>query len=295
MMQFEPLRAAARAANHAAILCRPAAAKPAPLPRLQAQHGRLARRLAEKLAGVLAVDEPQVRATGIEEIVAGDLGTVLSPLAANAMWSVVGTPHRLLVSVEGRAVMAELDRAFGGNGELDGPLPSALPLSADRLADRLENAVAQAIGDTLGCLLASAARDTSLAVLAPFAADRPVVVIGCELGRPWKQAARVAIVVPADALADLLADDGGPGPRAARPPASPLDQPFADLPLALSATLVDMHLPISRLAALMPGAVLPVAIARAVPLAIEGTVIARGTVGELDDQVAVQISHSFQA
>lgn len=295
MMQFEPLRAAARAASHAAILCRPAPAPPAPLPRLQAQHGRLARGLAEKLAGVLVVDEPQVRATGIEEIVAGDLGTVISPLAANAMWTVIGTPHRLLVSVEGRAVLAELDRAFGGTGEIDGPLPAALPLSADRLADRLENAVAQAIGDTLGCLLASAARDTSLAVLDPFADDRPVVVIGCELGRPWKQAARVAIVIPADALADLLTGEDGPRLHATRQPASPLDQPFADLPLGLSATLVDMQVPISRLAALVPGAVLPIGIARAVPLSIEGTVIARGTVGELDDQVAVQISHSFQA
>ncbi|WP_121116576.1 FliM/FliN family flagellar motor switch protein [Croceibacterium ferulae] len=295
MMQFEPLRAAARAATHAAILCRPAPVKPAPLPRLQAQHGKLARRLAEKLAGVLAVDEPQVRATGIEEIAAGDLGNIISPLAANALWSVVGTPHRLLISVEGKAVLAELDRAFGGTGEIDGPLPAALPLSADRLADRLENAVAQAIGDTLGCLLASAARDTSLAVLHPFAEDRPLVVIGCELGRPWKQAATLAIAVPVDALADLLAGDDGQAPRAARQPASPLDQPFADLPLGLSATLVDMHVPISRLAALTPGTVLPVGIARAVPLSIEGTVIARGTVGELDDQVAVQISHAFRA
>lgn len=294
MMQFEPLRAAARAANHAAILCRPAPAKPAPLPRLQAQHGKLARRLADRLAGVLAVDEPQVRATGITEIVAGDLGDAISPLAANAVWSVIGTPHRLLISVEGKAVLAELDRAFGGTGEIDGPLPSALPLSADRLADRLENAVAQALGDTLGCLLASAARDASLAVLDPFAGDRSVVVIGCELGRPWKQAAKVAIVVPADALADLMAGDTGPVVKADRKPASPLDQPFADLPLGLSATLVDMTVPISRLAALVPGAVLPVGIARAVPLSIEGTVIARGTVGELDDQVAVQISHSFQ-
>ena len=105
----------------------------------------------------------------------------------------------------------------------------------------------------------------------------------------------MTIAVPTDALADLLADDGGPGARVPRQPASPLDQPFADLPLALSATLVDMQLPISRLAALMPGAVLPVAVARTVPLTLEGTVIARGTVGELDDQAAVQISHSFQA
>ncbi|WP_347304358.1 FliM/FliN family flagellar motor switch protein [Croceibacterium sp. TMG7-5b_MA50] len=295
MMQFAPIQAAGRAAAHAAALCRPAPTRAAPLPRLKAQHGRLARRLADGLAAVLAVDEPQVRATAIEEMPAGDLWRSIAPMAANALWTIEGTGHRLLISVEGKAILAELDRAFGGTGELEGPLPATLPLSADRLAEKLERAVAEAVGDTLACPLAPAQRDTSLEIMAPYADELPVVLVACELGRPWRQAATVTIVVPADALPAMVAPDESARPQGKRVPAGPLDQPFADLPLPLSATLVDMTLPLSRLAGLKPGAVLPVGVARAVPLSIDGTLIARGTVGELDDQVAVQISHPLFA
>jgi flagellar motor switch protein FliM len=294
-MQFAPILAAGRAASHAAILCRPAPTRAAPLPRLKAQHGRLARRVADALAAVLAVDEPQVRATAIEELTAGDLWRSIAPMAANALWSVEGTGHRLLVSIEGKAVMAELDRTFGGTGELEGPLPATLPLSADRLAERLERAVADAVAETLACTLAVAQRDTSLEVMAPYADETPVVLVACELGRPWRQAATITIVLPAEALGVLVAPDHGARPREQRAPAGPLDAPFCDLPLPLSATLVDMTLPLSRLAGLVPGAVLPVGVARAVPLSIGGTLIARGTVGELDDQVAVQISQPLFA
>jgi flagellar motor switch protein FliM len=60
--------------------------------------------------------------------------------------------------------------------------------------------------------------------------------------------------------------------------------------LPLSATLVDMRVPLATAAALTPGMVLPVAVARAVPLAAGGSVIARGTVGHQDDRVALKLT-----
>jgi flagellar motor switch protein FliM len=69
--------------------------------------------------------------------------------------------------------------------------------------------------------------------------------------------------------------------------------PFADLPMAASATLVDMAVPLHRLANLAPGAVLPIKVARSVPLRIGETVVARGAIGEIDDQVALQINQTF--
>jgi flagellar motor switch protein FliM len=47
--------------------------------------------------------------------------------------------------------------------------------------------------------------------------------------------------------------------------------------------------PLAAISALEPGAVLPVAVARAVPLSIGGIEIARGTIGAQDDRVAVKL------
>lgn len=80
--------------------------------------------------------------------------------------------------------------------------------------------------------------------------------------------------------------DSGDPPSAANPAATP----FAEMPLPLTATLVEMQVPLSLLATIEPGVVLPVAVARAVPLSIGETVLARGTVGTQDDRVAIKLS-----
>jgi flagellar motor switch protein FliM len=74
--------------------------------------------------------------------------------------------------------------------------------------------------------------------------------------------------------------------------ASLLDSPFADITLTLEAVLSEMRVPLSSIAALAPGQTLPIPVARAVPLRVGGTIVARGTVGELDDRVALQITNA---
>jgi len=63
--------------------------------------------------------------------------------------------------------------------------------------------------------------------------------------------------------------------------------------MPVTAVLVDMRIGFSQLSALKVGDVLPVAVARSVPLKIADTTIAHGTIGEVDDRVAVQITHAF--
>jgi flagellar motor switch protein FliM len=82
-------------------------------------------------------------------------------------------------------------------------------------------------------------------------------------------------------------------PTMPRPPADPTSEPFGDLPLGLSAVLVDMRIPFSVIANLKPGMILPVAVARQVPLRVGEATVAHGTVGTMDDRVAVQISQAF--
>ena len=88
--------------------------------------------------------------------------------------------------------------------------------------------------------------------------------------------------------------DRAPGRKAGHSaPQHPTDEPFADLPLAVSAVLVDMSIPFSTLSALQPGQILPVAVARSIPLKVGGKTIAHGTIGAMDDRVAVQITQAF--
>ena len=65
------------------------------------------------------------------------------------------------------------------------------------------------------------------------------------------------------------------------------------MPVPVTAVLVDMTIGFSRLTSLKPGDVLPVAVARSVPLQVDGRTIATGTIGEVEDRVAVQILQAF--
>ena len=67
---------------------------------------------------------------------------------------------------------------------------------------------------------------------------------------------------------------------------------IADVALPLRAVLVDVPMSIARLASLAPGAVIPVAVNRNVPLLIGDLTIAHGCVGELDDRVALELNQT---
>ena len=76
----------------------------------------------------------------------------------------------------------------------------------------------------------------------------------------------------------------------------PLDRsPLAHVEMTATATLVDMTLPLHRIAGLQVGALLPVSIHRSVPLSIADITIALGAVGALDDRVALEIHYTALA
>jgi flagellar motor switch protein FliM len=258
----------------------------------------LARTLPAGLARIAGTDAPVVRIgipaeTTLDAIVGDDPG-----LAAHALMGLGPKRLPLLATFAADPVLRLLDRAFGGRGDVSEPLPAAFPLSAELLLARIEEAIAAALSQGLGGdethRVVPLRRDTSLAHLAPFAPAEPLLRIVLEVEEAEAQPWSLALAFPHATLAAALVV---PRRRRTAPRratlAGPEAEPFASLPLDLTAVLVDMQLPFSRVSALRPGDVLPVTVARAVPVRIDGRTIATGTVGEVEDRVAVQIQNAF--
>lgn len=258
----------------------------------------LARTLPSGLARVAGGEAPVVR-IGIPA--EGTLDALIAEETGLTAHSLMGLgPKRLplLASFEAAPVLRLLDRTFGGRGLLPDPLPTRFPLSAELLLARMEEAIANALsagmgGDEIHRVI-PLRRETVLAQLAPFGPGEPLLRIVLEVEETGVEAWSLALAFPLGTLASALVAPR----RKRRVPArvrrpGPDEEPFASLPIEVTAVLVDMTLPFSRLSALRPGDVLPVTVARAVPLRVDGRTIAAGTVGEVEDRVAVQLQNAF--
>ena len=282
-----------QAAQHCAELLRRGPEPVDPVPALARLGERIARQIAPLLAELLGGDPPAVTALTPSELSEAELIEQVGPLAANSLLAPGGPGVTLLASVDGTAVLRLVDRAFGGTGAAGGPLPEEFPLSAELLIQRLEAVIMQSLGEALGHSEVRALRRAdSLAELAPFPAGAKLIALQLEVieapKTPWKLTFALPLVMLPKLLGsgDGAASTGPSVPHAANPAAAP----FADVPIPVTATLVDMQMSLAVIAALEPGSVLPVAVARAVPLTIGAATIARGTIGAQDDRVAVRLT-----
>lgn len=278
------------AAQHCAELLRRGPEPAELLPALHRLGDKIARQLAPALAALLGGEEPAVTPLAPLEQSEIELTQAVGMLAANSLLATTAPGVTLLASVDGLAMLRLVDRAFGGKGEASGPLPECFPHSAELMIAKVEALLAKVLGAALGQgELRALRRDPRLSELAPFPAGAKLAVLPIEVMEGAKAPWKLVIALPLVQLPKLLGgtDTGAPrGPGAADPAAAP----FADVPLPLTARLVDMKVPLSIIAALEPGQVLPVAVARAVPIAIGEHVIARGTVGTQDDCVALKLT-----
>jgi flagellar motor switch protein FliM len=287
------LVAARPLAQHCAQLVRPAAETSDPLPELGHAAERLARALRGALSPLLGGEVPQVECAAPSEIAAEDFGA--AGLVAYSAYAAGSEKIALASSIDAEAVLSLLDRAFGGPGEAPRPLPKELPVSAQLMVERIEVILAAQLGAALGPqagVIKPWARDTNLALLRPFAAGTRLALLVLTISETGRGAWRLRLAIPMSAIAGLIGLDGkrsGPRPGSASP-ASPTDEPFSGLPLMLSAVIVDVAMPISAVSRLEVGQVLLVPIARNVPLRVGGLTIGHGSIGAVDDRVAIQFN-----
>lgn len=254
--------------------------------------------LAKGLTRLAGGDMPRISKGMPRDCQMATLGAEAAALASHGLLALGHDDAvQVLVSFDAAPVFRLVDRAFGGRGVVPSPLPSAFPLSAELLIARLEETVGAALREAMGGNLPVRAvrRATQLSRLNAWSDDEPMMQLvlvveedGCE---PWM----LSLAFPHGALASAVSGRmPARNTNIARIIADPLDEPYGSLPVELTAVLVDMKIGFSRLAELQPGDIIPVAVARSVPIRAGGRTIANGTVGELDDRVAVRITQAFQ-
>lgn len=268
------------------------------LPQLTRAGERFARAMTMALAPLaggkgLAIKAKPARMSSLE-----DIAMFAPDLAANLLLAVEPEALPLLATLDAAAVLRMVDRTFGGRGEAPSPLPPEFSMSAELMIARLEGLLVRELGAVLLAdkpdALQPVRRHGSLAVLEPFGRDDALALIELDVTEPAGDTWLINLALPVPTLTALC----GTAPRrpsapVKHPMADPLSAPFADVPLPLSAVLVDMRMSMATLAALEPGTVLPVAVARQVPLRLGNTTVATGSVGAADDRVALQILSAF--
>jgi len=288
-------------ARHCTQLLRPGPGQPELVAALVRTADKLARELAGALSVLLGGEEPLVECGRPERTTYSDYATMQvmghRNLGAYTLYGAGQDNDRILGMVAGEAVLRLVDRAFGGAGVAPADLPRELPLSAELMVHRLEAMLAGRLGAVLGAdsdgAIRPLRREGNIDHLQPFANDEEIVALAftvTEAGRaPWA----IEVAFPFTTLTAFFAHGEHPPASGDHPPADPRDEPFADVPLTLSAVLVDIRLPLAAVSALQVGQVLPVPVARSVPLCAAGQPIAHGTVGAVDDRLAVQLNQVF--
>ena len=267
------------------------------VPSLALLSGRLSLSIASGLAKLSSTDAPAVRPDAPRATTAAQLAADVPRLASYAVMGIGPDRHRVLLTCSAAPVFRLVDKAFGGRGTVPDPLPASFPLSADLLVQRLEHTIASALQEALGGGALSVQpmqRDTDFVQIAPFALDETVFDLTVSVEEPGCEPWTLSLAFPQATLIALFAgrERKLPTPTAPRAP-DPMSEPFASLPITLTAVVVDMMVPFTRLAALRPGDVIPVALARSVPVKAGDRTIATGSIGEFEDQVAVQITTAF--
>lgn len=199
---------------------------------------------------------------------------------------------RFVVSFDNTLALVLTDRLFGGRGGAAEEAPKVLPQSAALALERLVRGVADSVAPLCGAADAepALARHAVLHRLGVFKRTarclRWSFTVEQQGADPWN----LNLAVEEGPMRAVLEQRGAGLSRATTLAVDPQSPAFAGIPLTLTATLAELHLPLARLAGLQPGTTIPFAPRREVPLEIGGQTIATATVGALDERVALRLA-----
>ncbi|AOL22281.1 flagellar motor switch protein FliM [Erythrobacter litoralis] len=272
---------------------------------LAAWRRDLADQLAQDLAVLLSNDRLNVKVAEPEWLSGTEVLGRIGPVAANSLLRVGVTGVTALLSIDFANAIALTDRSFGGGGRTASEVPERLPRSAALLVEEAATMVAGAMARIANHGHAGLApqcpegeviiRSESAARLRPFAADALCASFALEIGDNDGCQWGAMLAIASDFIDPLLPDPAQAATASRKPDAGHtgvkvVTGSFGTIPLSLHAVLAEFDLPLGRLGTLAPGDQIPLVPARHVPIKLGDTVLAYGSIGTLDDQMALRLT-----
>lgn len=255
----------------------------------------VAREVAQDMADLLSGAKLEVALAEPEIARGAAVFERIGPVAANSLLRCGGDEQTALLSFSIETAIALTDRSFGGTGEAHDEPVTALTRSAALLVEQAARTIASAItrvsatseqeGDVI-------IRSENAARLKPFTPSTKcalfVLSITADDGVSWT----AILAMPIEELDHWLpgastsvpANDDEPGESATE------DRVFGAMPLRLQAILAEFELSLGELDRLSPGDRIPIAIARDIPLRLGTHLVASGSLGTLEDRIALKVT-----
>lgn len=195
----------------------------------------------------------------------------------------------LLVAIDLSTASALTDRLFGGDGKLAPDAHDGLPFSARIAVERVVRAISVACGEPAAD---DVVYNSDASRLAPFPRGEYCACWSIEFTQDGFDVWKLRLAVLESVLPAIVAgSDTGSQQYEPRPfLEAAADAPFEGVPMPVTAVLAETRLSLTRLANLKPGDLLPFAPRREIQLRIGAQPIAYGSIGTLDERVALQLT-----
>jgi len=295
MSIHSPFASAGRAAMHCEQLVARPVEREDGLGRFALLGDTLAPLLAAKLEPLFTAGAWEPRVTACELIASEALSERIGTVAGNFLLPVGDAGGRLFASFSLAPIASRLARMFGGDAAGEAPVIGArVPSSVMMLLRRLERGLTESLGECLDEAVMrtedTARFETDLAKLGSFPLRTQAATLTFTFTAEGGAPIDLVLACRKSMLGRLLAHFGSTGAVSA-PRAIPqfIDPAMGAIPLPLRVQLAEMKLTARRLMGLRAGQVLPLAVARSVPLMVQGRCLATGSIGEQDDRIALQI------
>lgn len=277
---------------------RNAGAPAAPLGGLEKLSDRLARRLRAIIEPYCGA-RPMVTARPLDDTMFLMWDASVPAFVSLSLYRLHPIKGTVVLRIDAALVSLLVDRFYGGHGSRPAPArreftPTENRLVA-RLTDQLITALAECWAEIAPIEPVLLGRESNVGQAEIMAGEAEVVVQGFEINLGEKESRFIEIVYPKGGFAGLdAAGESSAGHQAELLPADPvwragLAARLDDVRLPARTVLARPNLKMSELVALRPGDVIPIHIARHLPLLIGERIFAHGTVGEQDGSVAFMI------
>jgi flagellar motor switch protein FliM len=262
---------------------------------------KLGERLAKKLRGLIepySGARPGVTAKPLDHTMFMMWDACVPSFVSLSLYRLLPMKGMVTLRIDAGLVSQLVDRFYGGRGAgVQSGSVEFTPTEA-RFIARVSNQIMMALADSWADIAklepVLVGRETGVAQAEILPADSDVIVQTFEIDLGTKENRLIEIVYPQEGLNGL--EVNAPGPRKAeavraRDPVwqAQLGRRLEDVRLPVKTVLARPNLKMSELMALKPGDVIPVQIARHLPLIVGDRVFAHGTVGEQDGCAAFMI------